>query len=162
MNKYLISICLTVLCGCNVEGGQHDELISAEAGKPPMRWKAEILKDAERALTAIQTVLDQTQKCPELEQGKGNCALERVFFRGAAPLSSSVGQRILVIDEDMKLLSYTRYKDKVLGHFVPDNDNLEDLATNSKNLVYRLIDLPVIMPRAAKTILSDILGETCV
>jgi len=105
--------------------------------------------DIDAAIREIKQILSQTDICrSDVENPTGYCELEEVTFTPRPPSPTSVGQRILVIDVGMQETAFTRYKKRVIDIIEPD-----------QNGNYQTTAKKVVMPKAARTILSDIIGE---
>lgn len=115
------------------------------------------LSDADKeTLRLIDLVLEETPNCPTLggpetewpESVHGFCSIDEETFSAKEAHDWSKGQRILLIDEGMHRLAFTRYKRRVLD-FV-ESDSFGSMVTVTTRLK---------MHRGERLISSEVIGE---
>jgi hypothetical protein len=96
----------------------------------------------------IEDFLEHIPSCPEKDADRsGPCEFLNVDFSPRPPSAKSKGQRILVLDEGMRLAAYTRYRSRVLDDIEADNEG-----------IYRSTSKTLTITRGLFHILHDILN----
>ena len=99
-------------------------------------------------IAEIRSVLVAARNCSENKDPTGWCQPVTVSFSAKSASPTSKGQRILVIDEGMRLAAFTRYKARVL-----------DYVEINSNGTYETVKKTLTLPKWSNEILSHILGE---
>lgn len=140
---FVVSLSASTLEGCAPPGENSSPDSPTTTPANVIQPSQEICADVNQK---IHSVLSASPPCNSMEV----CETVTVSFRPKPASSSSLGQRILVIDSGMLIPAYTRYKSRVLDHLAIDQQGY-----------YRSSPQKIQVTRPIFEVLCNILDEQC-
>lgn len=125
----IVSLASAFSCSKASSSSSSDQNPTEESKKERDDEVAKIANELRDRASSLNRYLGEGGKCDGLKypDETSPCYLEEISFKGAAPLQSSIGKRILILDDRMTYLGTTSFKDRVLAtyQFQPGTNALQ-------------------------------------